>query len=332
MTTSAPVLKGLRVGIVGGSICGQLIAIKLLKLGADVSVFEKSSSSSFKDRGVGIGCPSPVVEVLKQEELFHGDLKSLHCPALNRVVPSSESQHTGRIVFPQPVQLEMFSWAEIFHQFSRSIPPNLISYNCKVESVGMNSNGDKPFLKLATEENVREFDLLVGCDGYLSTVRPYVSPSSRIDYAGYVLWRGFLTSRELEKHNIDIDFFDRFYFVHLPTGGGHLVTYFVLRPDGEKVLTWGFYTVVPPDHLGEVLTDRSGKKHEHSIAAGHLSAVVEENWKAMALEQLPLKFSKAICATENTFVQGIFDMDLPSLTKGKIALAGIYIIVQISSN
>ena len=58
MTISHPssgseTMHGLRVGIVGGSIAGCVTAIELARLGADVTVFERSRH--LQDRGAGLG-------------------------------------------------------------------------------------------------------------------------------------------------------------------------------------------------------------------------------------------------------------------------------------
>ena len=45
--------RELRVGIVGGSVAGSITAAELVRLGADVAVFERSRH--IEDRGAGIG-------------------------------------------------------------------------------------------------------------------------------------------------------------------------------------------------------------------------------------------------------------------------------------
>ena len=63
--TMSASIKGSHVAIVGGSIAGCATAIALKDAGvAKVTVLERSSSTHLQDRGLGIGLPRPMQELL----------------------------------------------------------------------------------------------------------------------------------------------------------------------------------------------------------------------------------------------------------------------------
>lgn len=73
--------RGLRVGIVGGSIGGCVAAIALARVGCEVSVFERSRAQ-FEDRGAGISSPLAHLEWLRAEGLIDADLPFVACEAV----------------------------------------------------------------------------------------------------------------------------------------------------------------------------------------------------------------------------------------------------------
>lgn len=316
-------LDKLRVAVVGGSIAGHLNALSLMRHGASVTVFERSSKNSFTDRGVGIGVPTAVVNAVKELGYFSENVKHDNCPEFKRIVPSSEYPREGKLLWLQPVPFELMSWSEIFNQFNGQIPEENIHYNAKVVEVGM--IGDKAFVLLQDDGVKQEFDLVIGADGYLSTARKFVSPTSSPAFAGYVLWRGGIPEADLVGMNLVTPSHEGFSVVFLPDCGGHLVMFFVRKPSGERVLTWGVYIPVPEADFLHVMTDKDGQVHTHSIPPGMVQPALEKEWKDRALANMPSDYSSIIAASEDTFIQGIFDMEVSSLVRNCVVLSGMYL-------
>ena len=59
-------VRGSRVGVIGGSIAGCATAIALERLGCDVQVFERSSGV-LRDRGSGIAIPLALRDDLRRQ-------------------------------------------------------------------------------------------------------------------------------------------------------------------------------------------------------------------------------------------------------------------------
>jgi len=66
------VTSGLKVGIVGGSIAGCTTAIELVRLGCDVTLYERTGEE-LKDRGAGIGVPPSVIDTFIRRDLVDAD-------------------------------------------------------------------------------------------------------------------------------------------------------------------------------------------------------------------------------------------------------------------
>ena len=62
--TLKEITRGFRVGIVGGSIAGCTAAIELVRLGCEVTLFERTGEE-LKDRGAGIGVPPSVIDTFE---------------------------------------------------------------------------------------------------------------------------------------------------------------------------------------------------------------------------------------------------------------------------
>jgi 2-polyprenyl-6-methoxyphenol hydroxylase-like FAD-dependent oxidoreductase len=86
-------------------------------------------------------------------------------------------------------------------------------------------------------------DMLIGADGYRSTVRRYVDPQRpNASYAGYMLWRGMCAERDLPPATLRPS---GFVTVH-NTRQYRLVAYAVPGADGsivpgERAISWGWY-------------------------------------------------------------------------------------------
>jgi len=170
--------------------------------------------------------------------------------------------------------------------------------------------------------SVDEFDLVVCADGYTSLGRRTLFPEVKINYAGYVLWRGFIPEMDLsETKPLES------CVCCLGYPGGHGIFYFVPGPDGsvkpgKRLVNWGMYVPVAELTLAEFLTDKEGKTREGSLPPGAMSITTEVSLKQKALERLPDYYAEIVEKSENTFVYAIYDCQVPAYRKGRICLAG----------
>jgi 2-polyprenyl-6-methoxyphenol hydroxylase-like FAD-dependent oxidoreductase len=125
-------LKGLRIGIVGGSLTGCSAAIQLLRAGHQVSVFERSSKS-LQSRGGGIGTPTPLFNDLISEGIVDGDnFPRLRCQGMpfSQKSPSDLSDALGHSPFELPLDANVFHWNTLWNALRKRVPDDC--YNLDV--------------------------------------------------------------------------------------------------------------------------------------------------------------------------------------------------------
>ena len=113
-------LRGLRVGIVGGSIAGCVTAAQLTRLGAGVAVFERSRQ--LEDRGAGIGLALSLIETLKERDL--ADTGMAFIPVFKRrfVVRHDKDLHLGRTLWEQSFAAGSTNWDVVYRELRRRVP------------------------------------------------------------------------------------------------------------------------------------------------------------------------------------------------------------------
>ena len=95
MTNDTLLVRGSRVGIIGGSIAGCANAIALERLGCDVHVFERSSGL-LRDRGSGIAIPLALRDDLIDSGYLPADYA--HCLATLRWWTLADGTPSGRLL------------------------------------------------------------------------------------------------------------------------------------------------------------------------------------------------------------------------------------------
>src|SRR5262244_1437284 len=102
-------VKDLKVGVVGGSVAGSITAAQLFRLGADVTVFERSRH--LKDRGAGMGLALSLVETLKQRGLVDADMGRISVFTRRFVVRcDGESDYLGHKIWEPSFASVSTSW------------------------------------------------------------------------------------------------------------------------------------------------------------------------------------------------------------------------------
>ena len=87
-------------------------------------------------------------------------------------------------------------------------------------------------------------------------------------------------------------------------------------------MNWVWYRNVPDGHpLEALLTDRSGLRHDLSLAPGAVGLDRIEELREAAGD-LPPVFTDLVRATLSPFIQVIVDLEVPAMVRGRVCLAG----------
>lgn len=295
--------RPVRCVVVGGSLVGLSATIALSRLGAEVTVAERSPARAV-DGGGGLG-----VDVALLREVTGIDADP---PVLHGIDRDGTAWHL------------LQGWLE---EHAARLPGVSVLRSRQVTAV---TPGDRE--RSATVRTVQgdtfAADLVVGADGARSTVRAAVDPG-RPDgqYAGVLLWRTLVDERAMPPS------------VTLPAAGEparevyagpyRLVTYPVPGPGGETAvghrrlnLVW--YDPEQSDLLHETgLLD--GQTVHGSLAPGALPAPVRQRLADFAAARWPSPWREALAlALEAGTVFGtpIVQYKPARLVAGRVALAG----------
>jgi len=198
---------------VGGSLSGLAAGIALARAGHDVHVLERAT---VQPGGAGLG-----VDLALLREVTGKDARTLPVVRGNRY---SSSWYLVR------------QW--LFDIASQT--PGL-SVSQGVEATAYALDGDAVVVQ--TSAGAQPADLLVGADGYKSSVRAFVDPEHHdAMYAGYMLWRGMCREEQMPSTTrwpdgyVDVQTTRRY----------RLVAYAVPGPDGSlepghRQISWAWY-------------------------------------------------------------------------------------------
>lgn len=311
--------RGLKVAIVGGSIAGCTTAIELVRLGCDVTLFERTGEE-LKDRGAGIGVPTSVIDTFIKRDLVDADIPYFSGHSFMRIWRTDQHQPYGYLAWDQPSNLALLNWGGLYRNLRKRVPDHVYRTGHRVTALQEQTNGR---VGVALGDGSRqEFDLVVCADGYASLGRRTLFPDVAIRYAGYVLWRGFLMEHEISESQ------------PLESGvrclgypGGHGIFYFVPGPDesvafGRRLINWGMYVPVPEPELAAFLTDKEGNVREGSLSPGSMPLSTERALKQKAHERIPGYYAEVVEKSPDTFAYAIYDCEVPAYRKGRICLVG----------
>jgi len=311
--------EDLDIAIIGGSIAGCTAAIELARLGARVTLFERSGEE-LKDRGAGLGVPTSVFDTFIRRDLVDGDLPYFPAPAFLRICRTSKEPRYGRLAWAQPATLAALNWGALYRNLRKRVPDGVYRTRQQVTDIDL-MHDDRVRLRFA-DGNESTFSLVVCADGYASLGRQTLFPDATLNYAGYVLWRGHMPEAALaESPPLEVGIRCVGY------DGGHGIFYFVPGANdsvavGERLVNWGVYVAVPANELTAFMTGRTGRVHQGSLPPGMMPAATERALKDRLKPVMPDYYAEILERAVDTFAYAIYDCQVPAYRRGRVCLVG----------
>lgn len=307
-------VRGSRVGIIGGSIAGCATAIALERLGCDVQVFERSRGV-LRDRGSGIAIPI----TLRDELIDAGYLPAgyAHCRVSHRWWILADGTSSGRLLWTQPAPAAHNNWGVLWRQLRAGVAD--ARYHDGVTLLGFSQDA-KGVTAVLDHGTSQRFDLLVGADGYRSMIRQQIMPDARAEYAGYILWRGNYPEARLENRAaVDRGTrADAWHYICLD--GGHGIVYLIPNFDdrtdpGDRRVNWGIYAPQPP---GLDFSEPT------SIPPGGVTHALYRHLDALLTSGFPPDYEAVIRMSqlEEVSIQPIYDDLIDCYVHGRVMLIG----------
>ena len=303
------------VGIVGGSLGGLTAALVLRDLGCEVDVFERSSEA-LKARGAGIATHPSTTRYFEESSELDASLVEIELPWLQFLDAG------GELVYQERMNYRFSSWTTVYRGLMGAFGEERYHLDSEVVDFAQDDRGVT--VRLGNGAS-RAVDMLVCADGIASTSRPRLLPGAHERYAGYVAWRAMIPESDLEPASFEV-LRDGLTYCVLPDG--HVLVYPIpglegeLEPGSRLANLVCYHNYAEGDEIDDLMTDRSGERQTLSLPPGAVRAEHVERFLAFADEHMPPQIAEVLHKTPAPFVQVIYDIEVPNMVFGRIALMG----------
>lgn len=303
-----------RAVIIGGSMAGLFAGLFLRQAGWRVDIFERTGEV-LSARGAGILTHRELRAALTTLGL--DTETNFGVPIHARVVLDADD----RIIARRDVEQIATGWTRVHAMLAQKFAA--AHYHPGADFERFETGADGVIVHFAGGRTERA-DLLVGADGLRSSVRRCLFPQIAPAYAGYVAWRGILPESDVEA----APFTQASLFTFNLPVGEHMVGYPVAGAADDPTVGRRRYNFVwyrPADvarELPTLLTDRNGVRHELSIPPNLIAPAVVDEMRGHADRVLAPWFKRVVALTPRPFLQPIYDLSVPRMAEGRVALVG----------
>ncbi|MEU8781594.1 FAD-dependent monooxygenase [Streptomyces sp. NPDC048637] len=332
MNTDHIRIAGADVAVVGGSVAGCAAALAAHRAGAGRITILERTSGRLADRGVGLA-----VHNARYAELAAAGYLDTTMPwvqlTTRRWYLRDGAAPLGRQLASLPFPFRSYCWGPLWRELRHRLPEDTV-FRPGVRVDGVSDSADGATLHLDGGDGsgrsggvqhhdgrrTERFDLVIGADGYRSTVRTAAFPEVRPGYAGYLAWRGAVPAERLAALDLPglpatpwaVE--DCIYAVF---PGGHAIIYRIPDGHGGHRANWVLYTA-PPAGLDLALDTPT------SLPPGTLTDALHTHLAHVASELLPPYWGGLVGLTprEEVFLQPMYDFTAPRYTAGRLLLAG----------
>jgi 2-polyprenyl-6-methoxyphenol hydroxylase-like FAD-dependent oxidoreductase len=304
-----------RALVIGGSMSGLLAALALVRRGFQVMVYERVNDA-LAGRGAGI-VAQPELKASLRALGLEAD-HDLGIEVMTRVMFARDGRITHRL---ETVQT-MTAWDRVFHLLKAALPADRYISGMELRGVEQDADGVTAHFADGTSAHG---DVLVGADGIRSTVRQQFLPEISPLYAGYTAWRGLIAEAAFPPA-LHRELYQDFSFC-LPANE-QMLGYPVagpgndLRPGHRRYNFVWYRPASEEQELPRLLTDDTGRTHALSIPPPLIARDTIAAMRADATRVLAPQFNQMVGLCEQPFLQPIYDLEVPRMAFGRVALLG----------
>jgi 2-polyprenyl-6-methoxyphenol hydroxylase-like FAD-dependent oxidoreductase len=304
-----------RALVIGGSMSGLFAANLLARAGWRAEIHERADAE-LSGRGAGIVTHAAMGAVLGAAGC--DPTRDLGIDVAGRKTLDRAGRVIGQYGCPQTLT----SWDRVFRMLREKLPAGRYHLGKELRRIEQSAAGVVAHFADGTQV---EAALIVGADGFRSTVRAQILPGIKPVYAGYVAWRGLVPESALSPAT-HADLFDALVFSLPP--GEQCLSYPVAGPDndlrpGRRRCNFVWYRPAPEStELRRMLTDAAGHLHALGIPPPLVRAEVVAELRAAARALLPPQLEEVVRLTARPFLQPIYDVETTCMAVGGVALVG----------
>ncbi len=303
-----------RAIVVGGSLGGLFAANMLLRKGWDVEVFERVPDE-LAGRGAGIVTHPELFEAMAAAGIPLD--ASIGIDVRSRVTLAQD----GDVVLESALPQTLTAWGKMYQVLRGAFPDSL--YRCGGSVVSVESTESHASVTLA-DGTTHQADIIIAADGFRSTIRQQFLPDVHLQYAGYIAWRGLVDEADLSDA-AHASLFDKFAFClppHEQILGYPVAGHSNSTRAGERRYNFVWYRTSGDEELKDLLRDESGKQFEGGIPPALIRRDVLASMYKSADTLLAPQFAEVVKKAAQPLFQPIYDLEVPKMNFGRVALLG----------
>lgn len=303
-----------RAIVIGGSMAGLFVAAFLRRIDWRVDIYERSSIELI---GRGVGIFATHLELLEALDKCGAGTVDIGVIVYKRVTFDRQ----GKVIAEKPQLQIVTSWDRLRQVLLKAIDRAHYHFGHAFDRV--EQDGSEVQIHFANGRTERA-DLLIGCDGFRSSVRAELVPQARPVYSGCYIWRGAPNESDLSPGTRRTMFPYYSFFVgdQLQALGYPISGLDDELRTGHRRYNFGWYRVADAGALKQMCLDDQGREYEFGVPPPLVRKDLIAQMRADAEALLPPQYLDCLQHIEQPFFTPVYDFCSPSLVFGRVALVG----------
>jgi len=303
-----------RAVVIGGSIAGLFVGAFLRRIGWQVDIYERSSIELI---GRGVGIFATHLELLEALDKCGAGTVDIGVIVYKRITFDLR----GDVIAEKPLLQIVTSWDRLRQVLLKAIDRQRYHFGHVFERAEQDDSGVRVHFDNGRSEHA---DLLVGCDGFRSSVRAHLAPEVQPIYSGYYIWRGAPNESDLspETRRTMFPYYSFFLGDQLQALGYPISGMDDELRTGHRRYNFGWYRVADTANLKKMCVDDQGHEYQFGVPPPLVRKDLVAQMRAEAETLLPPQYVDCLQHIDQPFFTPVYDFCSPSLVYGRVVLVG----------
>jgi 2-polyprenyl-6-methoxyphenol hydroxylase-like FAD-dependent oxidoreductase len=246
-----------RAIVIGGSMAGLFVGAFLRRIGWRVDIYERSSIELI---GRGVGIFATHLELLEALDKCGAGTVDIGVIVYKRIT----FDRKGAVIAEKPQLQIVTSWDRLRQVLLKANDRQRYHFGYVFDRVEQDGSGVQVYFANGRTERA---DLLLGCDGFRSSVRAHLAPEIQPIYSGYYIWRGAPNESDLssETRKTMFPYYSFFLDNQLQALGYPISGVDDELRTGHRRYNWGWYRVADAAKLKQMCVDDNGREYEFGV-------------------------------------------------------------------
>ena len=303
-----------RAIVIGGSIAGLFVGAFLRRIGWRVDIYERSSIELI---GRGVGIFATHLELFEALDKCGAGTVDIGVIVYKRIT----FDRKGNVIAEKPQLQIVTSWDRLRQVLLKAIDRQRYHFGYAFDRVEQDGRGVRVHFANGRSEKA---DLVIGCDGFRSSVRARLAPEVQPIYSGYYIWRGAPNESDLspETRKSMFPYYSFFLDDQLQALGYPISGADDELRAGHRRYNFGWYRVADATKLKQMCLDDDGREYEFGVPPPLVRKDLIAQMRAEAETLLPPQYLDCLRHIDQPFFTPVYDFCSPSLVYGRVALVG----------